>query len=339
MRTGISLGFALVFAGGAGAAEVTVKNDSLANNTSGAIQAGFVAGEKAAAWLTTPCDGNIVAAQVFWRSLTGGAAQSVEGSVDIYRSGSFPNPGTLAQRIIGPQLTDGVINEYRYLDTNNTIPLSVPVIQNETFVVALTFAQAPDPTQGPSVVDDAAGLQPNRNAIYANISGSTYAWMSNADAHVNGNWVIRAVVNCQASSNSADVAVTMTAAPPSYTAGSTLQYTITVSNAGPAAAPGTNVTDTFPAAYTGVMWTCTASGGASCGAAGSGNIAQAVGLPAGSQVTYTVNGTVAASATGTLVNAATAIVSPPVTDPNSTNNTARLSLAPMSDLIFANGFD
>src|SRR4051794_15767555 len=147
MRSVFWLPAALAFASCALANEVTVQNDSLANGDSGAIQAGFVAGEEAAAWLSSPCTGNIVAAQIFWRSLFGTAPVSIENSVNIYRSGAYPVPGALAQQILGPVLTDGVINEYRYLDENNTIPLVVPVVQDETFVLSLAFAEAPDPTQ------------------------------------------------------------------------------------------------------------------------------------------------------------------------------------------------
>ena len=96
---------------------------------------------------------------------------SIENSVNIYRSGTYPIPGALAQQFVGPVLTDGVLNEYRYLDENNTIPLVVPVVQAETFVLSLAFAEAPDPTQGPSVVNDSDGIEPNRNAIYAFIGG------------------------------------------------------------------------------------------------------------------------------------------------------------------------
>src|SRR5215468_10742797 len=49
------------------AAEVTVANDSAGNSGTVQIEAGFVAGEAAAAWLTSPCAGNVVAAQVEWR--------------------------------------------------------------------------------------------------------------------------------------------------------------------------------------------------------------------------------------------------------------------------------
>jgi len=331
---------AATLATAAQAAEVTVQNDSLTDNSSGTIQAGFVAGEKAAAWLTSPCDGNIVAAQIFWRSLTGTAQQSIEDSIDIYRSGTFPTPGDLAQEIGGPVLNDGVINEFRYLDENNTIPLSVPVQQNETFVLALTFAEAPDPTQGPSVVDDDDGIVPNHNAIYASLGGGQFGWFSNSTLGVTGDWVIRAVVDCQSSSNSADVGVSISADPPQYSPGSALTYTITIANAGPGNASSTTVVDSFPAAYTSPTWTCSGSGGGTCAASGSGTIAQTVALPAGGSVVYTVQGTVVANASGPLSNAATAVVAPPAVDPDTSNNTATLDVLPASnDTIFADGFD
>jgi uncharacterized repeat protein (TIGR01451 family) len=339
MRSMIWVGFALA-AGVSGAAEVTVKNDSLVNNATGTIEAGFVTGEKAASWLTSPCDGNIVAAQILWLSPPpSNTGTDLQGSIEIFRSGAFPNPGALAQTISGPLLTDGAINEFRYLDDNSTIPLSVPVTQNETFVLSLMFDHAP-PGTGPSTVIDADGLTPNRNAIYAFLGGNTYAWLSNAVFPVNGDWVIRAVVNCGTTSTEANVSTAITSPSTDYTAGSALQYTITISNAGPAGAPGTNVVDIFPTAYTGVNWACAASGGATCTASGSGNLTQVVGLPSGSEVVYTVNGTVSPSATGTLSNSATAIVNAPATDPNTVDNTATLDLDPaVSDVIFANGFD
>jgi uncharacterized repeat protein (TIGR01451 family) len=278
---------------------------------------------------------------VFWRSLTGTAAQAIEDSIDIYRSGPYPVPGDLAQEIGGPVLTDGVLNEYRYLDENNTIPLIVPVVQDETFVVALTFAAAPDPTLGPSVVDDDDGIEPNRNAIYASLGGGNYQWFANETFGVNGDWVIRAVVDCQSGSNQADVGVTMSADPAQYTAGAPLTYTITVGNAGPGTAASTTIVDAFPAAYTGAAWTCAPSGGASCAASGSGTIAAVVSLPPGSEVVYTVDGVVADGTTGTLTNSATAVVGAPAIDPDTTNNTATVDVSPAqdNDLIFRDGFD
>ena len=341
MRSALWLPVGIALAATAAANEVTVQNDSLDNGGSGTIEAGFVANEKAAAWLTSPCDGNIVAVDIFWRSLLGNAPLAIEDSIDIYRFGTFPVPGDVAEVIGGPVLTDGVLNEYRYLDENQTIPLIVPVTQNETFVVALTFAEAPDPTQGPSVVIDEDGATPNRNAIYASLGGGVYQWFSNTTLGANGDWVIRAVVDCQSVSTEADVSVAMSADPPQYTAGAPLTYTITVSNAGPAASASTTVVDAFPADYANVTWTCAPSGGASCPASGSGTIAGSVSLPSGGAVVFTVDGSVAAGTTGTLSNTATAVVGAPQTDPDTTNNSVTLDVEPVptDDTIFANGFD
>lgn len=341
MRTAFGLSIGIALAATASANEVMVQNDSLGDGGQGTIEAGFVANESAAAWLTTPCDGNIVAVDVFWRSLLGNAPAELEDSIDIYRNGSFPVPGDLALSVVGPVLTDGVLNEFRYLDDQQTVPISVPVVQNETFVVSLTFDQAPDPTEGPSVVIDEDGATPNRNAIYASLGGGVYQWFSNTTLGVNGDWVIRAVVDCQAVPIDADVAVAMSANPPQYTAGAPLTYTITVSNAGPANSASTTVVDAFPADFGGVAWTCASNGGASCPASGTGTIASAVSLPSGSSVVFTVDGTVAAGATGTLSNTATAVVGAPQTDPDTTNNSVTLDLdaAGPDDTIFADNFD
>lgn len=324
----------------AAANEITVQNDSLTDNSSGTIEAGFVPGEKAAAWLTSPCAGDIVAVQVFWRSLFGTAPQSLEDSIDIYRSGDFPDPGDLAQEILGPLLTDGVLNEYRYLDENNTVPLLVPVDPSETFVVALTFANTPNPVEGPSVVIDDDGMEPGRNAIYAALGGGEFQWFSNATFNVDGDWVIRAVVDCQSAPTEADVSVAIAADPAWYTPGQALAYTITVANAGPAAAANTTVVDAFPSALTGVAWTCAGSGGATCPASGSGTMAASVGLPAGGAAVFTASGIVAAGTSGTLSDSATAVVGGPATDPDPTNNTASVDTEPAADdVIFADGFD
>lgn len=318
--------------------EVTVQNDSLTNFQTAVIQAGFVAGEKGVSWLTSPCDGNIVAIQVFWLSQNGGSGQLLGESINIWRAGTYPTPGALAQTIAGPVLTDGVINEYRFLDDNNTVPLIVPVNANETFVVDYTFGEAP-PSTGPSLVVDANGIQTGRNAIYAFLGGNSFVWLSSETFNVSGDWVIRAVVDCQAGGNSADVSASMTTSPELYTPGQAIAHTLTIVNAGPGNAASVTVVDIFPPAYTGVTWSCSATGGASCTANGSGNITQAVNLPAGGQVVYSVNATVDINATGSLVNSVTAAVNSPASDPDTGNNTATTSTAPLSDRIFAHGFE
>jgi uncharacterized repeat protein (TIGR01451 family) len=131
-----------------------------------------------------------------------------------------------------------------------------------------------------------------------------------------------------------DLAVTKTDGQTTAVPGEPVTYTIVASNAGPDAAAGASIADAFPAILLGAAWTCTASSGSSCTAAGTGNVNDSVSLAAGGTATYTVTGTVAASASGTLVN--TANLSPPggTTDPDPGNNSATDvdALAPEADL-------
>jgi uncharacterized repeat protein (TIGR01451 family) len=120
---------------------------------------------------------------------------------------------------------------------------------------------------------------------------------------------------------SADLSITKTDGVTTATAGGSVTYTITASNAGPSNAPGATVADTFPASLT-CTWTCVGAGGGTCTASGSGNINGTVNLPAGGSVTYTASCNLAASATGTLSNTATVAAPAGVTDPTPGNNSA-----------------
>jgi uncharacterized repeat protein (TIGR01451 family) len=120
----------------------------------------------------------------------------------------------------------------------------------------------------------------------------------------------------------ANLGITKTNGVTSVTAGNSVTYTIVASNVGPSDAPGSTVTDTFPATITGVTWTCVGAGGGTCPANGSGNINATVNLPAGGSVTFTATGTLSSAATGTLTNTATVATSGGVTDPTPGNNSA-----------------
>jgi uncharacterized repeat protein (TIGR01451 family) len=119
----------------------------------------------------------------------------------------------------------------------------------------------------------------------------------------------------------ADLAITKTDGVTTATAGGSVTYTITASNAGPSNATGATVADTFPASLT-CTWTCTGAGGGTCTASGSGNINGTVNLPSGGSVTYTASCTISAAATGTLSNTATVTAPAGVTDPTPGNNSA-----------------
>ncbi len=72
-----------------------------------------------------------------------------------------------------------------------------------------------------------------------------------------------------------------------------LKYTIKVTNPTGTSVNNANVTDTFPADFQNVAWTCAGAGGGTCTAAsGTNNISQNVNLPVGSSVTFMATGTV-----------------------------------------------
>lgn len=121
---------------------------------------------------------------------------------------------------------------------------------------------------------------------------------------------------------SADLGITKTDGLTTAAPGQIVTYTIVASNPGPSNAPGSQVVDTFPAALTGVTWTCGGAGGGTCPAAGSGNINASVNLPAGGSVTFSATGTIDAMFLGILSNTATVAPATAVGDPNGANNSA-----------------
>lgn len=171
--------------------EVVVQIDSLGAGDNGTICPCFVAGEEAAVWLTSPCDGSIVAFQIFWRSQFGGEPVSLEDSIVVYNGGNFPNPGTVKSELLAPALQDGGLNVFTHTDENQTIPINIPVSANEEFVVSLKFFNNSTLT-APSIIFDDSGITPNKNAIkFAN-----GVWNSAESLGVTGDWVIRVVIDC-----------------------------------------------------------------------------------------------------------------------------------------------
>ena len=323
------------------AGETTLKNDSVTDFSTATIVTGFVASEKAASWLTSPCTGNLRAAQVLWRSASGSAPPEFGRSIEILRAGTFPNPGAVAETILGPVLSDGVINEYRYLDENMAVPLVVPVLQNETIVVALTFDVAPPQPVGPSVVRDNDGCQAGRNGIYAQDLGGNFAWYSSCAFGLAGDFVIRAVVECGSGGTPmANLSATKTAAASTVAPGGTVDYTLTIANAGPDGVVGATVTDTFPAAFSSVLWACAATAGSSCApATGSGNINKLVNLAPMGSIVFTAQAVTRGDASGSITNNVAVVPPTGTTDPSLGNNIGTAVVTVLVDPIFASGFE
>ncbi|MCS7247370.1 MAG: sortase [Anaerolineales bacterium] len=124
-------------------------------------------------------------------------------------------------------------------------------------------------------------------------------------------------------SSQADLRVSKDNGVTEYVPGTSLTYTVVVTNLGPSDALGAVVSDTLPAQFTAWEWSCVTSSGATCNGSGgqiNTDFRETVNLPAGSVITYTVTAQIASSATGTLVNSVT--VDPPSgsTDPNPEDN-------------------
>jgi uncharacterized repeat protein (TIGR01451 family) len=133
-----------------------------------------------------------------------------------------------------------------------------------------------------------------------------------------------------------DLSITKTDGQSTDIPGTSITYTIVVTNDGPDAATDVLVVDIFAAALTAVTWTSIGSAGVvGNDVSGSGNINDTVSfIPVGSTVTYTVTATINPATTGSLANTAT--VSPPagVTDADPADNSATDidTLTPQADL-------
>ncbi|MFL9483866.1 gliding motility-associated C-terminal domain-containing protein [Chitinophagaceae bacterium LWZ2-11] len=113
-------------------------------------------------------------------------------------------------------------------------------------------------------------------------------------------------------------------------AGSPIQYTITITNAGPSDAVNTAITDNVPSNIGNVTWTASTQGTATAGtASGTGNTISLTGsIPAGAgnAIVLQVSGTVNAAATGTINNTAT--VTPQTGSPVSGQNNTTVTVNP-----------
>ncbi len=134
---------------------------------------------------------------------------------------------------------------------------------------------------------------------------------------------------------SADLGVTIVGMPASAIVGSTVTYTLTVTNAGPSLVTGAALEDTFSSAFASVSYTSKASGGATGNtAAGTGDLAQTLTLPSGASVVYTVTANLSPLVTGPVTNSATVTAPAGVTDSNPANDlaTANVTVTPQANI-------
>ncbi|MBV9492696.1 MAG: DUF11 domain-containing protein [Acidobacteria bacterium] len=246
---------------------------------------------------------------------------------------------------LGITKTDGVTSAtpggsvtYTITASNNGTVANPSATVADTFPAGLTCsttcasAGGASCTTGPfgGNINDTANLPAGGTATYTancTISNALTGTLSNT-ATISGGAVTdfssanNSATDSDSLAASADLAITKTDGVTTATAGGSVTYTITASNAGPSAASGVTVGDTFPAVLT-CNTTCLGSGGGTCTAGPfPGNINDTVNLPAGGSVTYTSSCTISPSATGTLSNTATVTAPGGITDPTPGNNSA-----------------
>lgn len=144
----------------------------------------FVANEQAGAVFTLPANVypiEVLKVGIGWGSQFGGSGQTLGEAIHIY-AGGLPNPGAPIFSLVGPQLTDGAINEFNL----GPLPGEI-VIPSGPFTVALEFNSdnAGDPFAA-SVVHDGNGCQGNKNVVFAIPGG----WLNACALGVTGDWVI-----------------------------------------------------------------------------------------------------------------------------------------------------
>jgi CSLREA domain-containing protein/uncharacterized repeat protein (TIGR01451 family) len=91
-------------------------------------------------------------------------------------------------------------------------------------------------------------------------------------------------------------------------------YVLLVTNGGPQDVVNARVSDILPPQFSAASWTCTASSGASCPAAGTGTVDTLVNLAAGSSVTFALTATAQIAPEQVVTNIAT--VTPPANAPD-----------------------
>ena len=122
----------------------------------------------------------------------------------LLQAGTHPSPGTVMTnqgggnaQIVGPTVSEGTMNEFRFLDPPaNTTALSVLVTAGQPFVVSLTFFSQSSGGAPflPAPTIDQDGCQAGSNAADVIPGGWNVACLLG----VTGDFVIRALVDCQA---------------------------------------------------------------------------------------------------------------------------------------------
>jgi uncharacterized repeat protein (TIGR01451 family) len=194
----------------------------------------------------------------------------------------------------------------------------------------VTFA-APEQTGGEAIIDYTLSCTPGPASVSGAASPLTVIGLSNGVLHACSVSARNAVGTGPASApvqvianavNSANLSISKTNTTNFVIGGLPVTYLIRVNNAGPAGVVDARVQDVLDPEFSSASWTCAGHGGASCAAAGNGNLDQRVVLPAGSSVEFLLTATVAALPETPVSNIASVTLPAAITDPELGNNVA-----------------
>jgi uncharacterized repeat protein (TIGR01451 family) len=342
-------------------ANMTVSGaQSAAGTCAGAASNSFAAGQAgllAFGGLTLPANGTCTVTVVVTSVFAGVHPNQASGvSSTEAAPGAASNTANLTVTATPPTFSKGFAPNT--IDSGGTSTLTITVNNpNGAAVSGLTvtdtFPVAPGTglvrASTPATSTNCPGGTVASNAGSVTLSGATLAagascqFQIDVTAPTAGSYVNTIPAGALASSagsNAAPASATLTVnalanlgitklAPANIATGGTINYSITLTNAGPDAANGASFTDTVPAGVSSVSAICAgASGGAACGVmnvAGNAVTSTIPTLPAGGSVSITISGI--ASGTGSVTNTAT--IAPPggVPDPVPANNSASVTTA------------
>lgn len=142
----------------------------------------FVPGEEAGVVFDAPPADyplEILRIGIGWGSQFGGNPAQIEQAIHVYHAAGLPDPGAPIFSLVGPQLTDGVINLFNIEPIQGEV-----VITQGSFTVSLEFLNQSS-VLAPSVVHDGNGCTAAKNVVKAIPGG----WIDACLAGVTGDWV------------------------------------------------------------------------------------------------------------------------------------------------------
>lgn len=274
---------------------------------------------------------------------TGGVALSdFSASCGGQIANAVASPITVAGLPNGTPVTCTVVainsagNSVPSAPSNSVTPATVPdppiigVATPGNASATVAFA-APEQTGGEAIIDYTLSCTPGPASVSGAASPLTVTGLSNGVLHACSVSARNAVGTGPASApvqvianavNSANLGISKTNTTNFVIGGLPVIYLITVNNAGPAGVVDARVQDMLAPEFSSASWTCAGHGGASCAAAGNGNLDQRVVLPAGSSVEFLLTATVAALPETPVSNIASVTLPAAITDPELGNNVA-----------------